>query len=244
MCSRGPRAARACVSTLAHTPVPRPRPRPALTFLSRPVPPPPLSPPSPHSYTTLLSLPSGASVRKIGQTTWVTATSPPGTPLEAARSSGFSANFAYIAAHGYAMTAPVLTRVADDGSVRVSFLLPASAAVAPADGSAQGVVVETLPAQTVVVKPFKGAAVVPTTWDALAAAARPLATEAATAQVALSAAVPAAPEAGKATDETAAAVGPGVWLAGYSSPMTPPADKYSEVWLPVAAGASIPGVAP
>jgi len=202
-----------------------------------------------HSYTTLLTLPTSASVRRMGPTTWVTATMPAGSPFEAARSAGFSRCFAYIDAHGYEMTAPVLTRVGDDGEVRVSFLLPASVAGAPADGAAQGVVVESLPAQTVVVRPFKGVAAWPTTWGGLADAARGLAAEAGTAQLQLASPPPAEPEepddGGDGTAEkAAAAVGKGTSYAGYSSPMTPPEQKYSEVWLAMAPDAAIPGAAP
>ncbi len=177
----------------------------------------------------------------------MTAVLPAGTPLDAARSEGFTKNFAYISAHGYAMTAPVLTRVGEDGSVRVSFMLPSSVAT-PADGSPQGVVLESLPARTVAVKPARGASAQPATWEGLATAARALASEAASAQLTLAAPVPPeAPEGDKAKDgvgAAAAVVGPGVWYAGYSSPMTPPGDKYSEVWLPVAAESAVPGAAP
>lgn len=196
------------------------------------------------SYTTLLSLSSGASVRKVAPTTWVTAVLPTGTPLDDARSEGFMKNFAYISKNEYEMTAPVLTRVSEDGTVRVSFMLPA-AVTSPADGSAQGVVVESLPSRTVAVKPARGASAQATSWDALASQARSLASEAQSAQLTLAATVPPeAPEEAKKDGGAAAAVGPGVWYAGYSSPMTLPADKYSEVWLPVEAGSAVPGAAP
>jgi len=257
----------ACVSLSSkpHTPPPRPAPPRRMwddaatrthaqpLFLPPFLPPslsPPPQPPPPththaHSFTTLLPLPSaGTSVRRMGPSAWATAVSPPGTTLEDARSSSFGVLFGYIAKNGYEMTAPVLTRVAGDGSVRVSFLLPASVG-APADGSAQGVVVESLPAQTFAVKPFKGAASAPSTWEGLATAARALTAEAASAQLALAAPVPAEqPEQNGKAASAGTVVGPGVWYAGYSSPMTPPGAKYSEVWLPVAEGAVIPGVAP
>jgi hypothetical protein len=247
----------ACFSVLP----PRSRARAVAAFLPRSIHPPPptltqslplsLSSPLTTRFTTLLTLPNSASVRRLGPTTWVTAVIPASeaASFEDARSKGFSKNFDYISTHGYAMTAPVLTRVGSDGAVRVSFLLPESVGNSPADGSGQGVVTEAMPAQTVVVRPLKGAAAALTSWDGLADAARGLAAEAGTAQLALASPPPPEPadDGGSKADGSGvgpAGVGPGVYYAGFSSPMTAPADKYSEVWLPLAAGTPIPGAAP